>query len=119
MAKRPTPPGPLDKESLKFYNNLCKYLIDNNLIQEIDSVLIYQAAVWWGIYLVSVKGVQENGTTVTYPTGAQQVSPYVTNMSKANMALSKLLDKLGVGETARQKLKMGTGSDAHDPMDDL
>jgi P27 family predicted phage terminase small subunit len=118
-SKRPKPIGPLNKDGLKFYNDICKYLIANDLIQDIDGILIYQAAKWWEIYIASAKGVERNGTTVVYASGHQQVSPDVTNMMKAHVAFNKLLDKLGIGEAARQKLKMGTGSDEKDPMDNI
>lgn len=121
MEKRPIPkaPGRLDRDGKLFYRRLSEYLSTNDLIQDIDSLLVYQAAKWWEIYMISVRGVEKNGTTVVYSTGHQQVSPDISNMTKANAALAKLLDKLGVGESARQKLKMGTGGDDSDPMDDI
>ena len=117
--KIPPPPGPLNKDGQKFYNDLCKYLNYNDLIQDIDAILVYQAAQWWQIYITSVKGVEERGTTVTFASGHRQVSPDVTNMTKANASLAILLNKLGVGEAARRSLKMGTGSSEKDPMDSL
>lgn len=119
MKKIPKPPGPLNKDGKKFYDDIANYLVANDLIQDIDALLIYQAAKWWEVYMVSVKGVQELGTTVVYASGHQQVSPNVTNMMKAHVAFNKLLDKLGVGEAARQKLKIGAAVEGHDPMDEI
>lgn len=119
IKEAPEAPGPLKPEGQKFYNDVCVYLINNDLLQTVDSLLIYQAAQWWEIYLTSVHGVRKNGTTVVYKSGHQQVSPDVTNMVKSSSVLNRLLDKLGVGEQARMKLRMGSGGLEEDPMDSI
>ena len=116
--KIPKPPAKLQGTGSAFYDEVCTYLIDNDLLHKVDTALVYQAAKWWELYLRSAEGLKETGDFVEYASGHTQIHPNITNMAKSQQALNILFKKLGIGEEARQKLKIMEGNE-HDPMDDI
>lgn len=119
MTKVPEAPGPLTENGKRCYDQVGSYLIKNSMLQKVDTMLLYDLAIWWDQYLIAVNGVRENGTVQTFPNGTRQVSPDVTNLKQAHSAMNALFKKLGIGEEARQKLNMGEVGGGSDPMDEL
>jgi len=109
----------LSKEGQEMYDNIMDHLRKYDLYQEIDASLVFMTAIWWQNYLSAVDGIEKNGTVVYYDSGHQQVSPNISNLAKAQSELNRLFDKLGIGESSRQSLKLMAASDAYDPMENL
>lgn len=112
-------PRKLNEEGQQMHDNIMAHLRRNDLFQDIDSSLVFMTAVWWQNYLTALDGIEKHGTVVYYETGHQQVSPNVSNLVKAQSELNRLFDKLGIGESARQKLKIMEAPDGEDPMENL
>ena len=121
MIELPKPPGPLTSEGKYFYKNVGEYLIENNLLHKVDTTLLYTGASWWSIFCKSQAEIAKPDFeyVIYHDTVHQSSSPYIGNLLKANTALANIFTKLGVGEQARQKLKMMDGAGGEDPMDKL
>lgn len=112
-------PRDLSSEGQEMYDSIMEHLRKHDLYQDIDRTLVFMAAVWWQNYLEALDGVKKNGAVVYYESGHQQVSPNISNLMRAQSELNRLYDKLGIGEGARQKLKVMESVDGYDPMNDL
>ena len=117
-VKPPTCPVPLDKFAKKIYTQICKFLIENDAMANIDSLTIAMAA---GSYHMYVKNfliansetshVDEEGEIYytsnaiqEYSSGAKAVTPEYTIMERERTAWIKFTGLLGLTNHARERL---------------
>lgn len=116
----PPPIKPLEGEAKVFYDKVCGYLEEMDLVFVVDAMMVFQAAVWWMIYIDSVQEILDGKEQLmVYETGHSTIHPRVTKMKMATEKVLQLFRQLGIGEEARQRLKLMAQKEAKDPLDEI
>lgn len=116
--KPPTCPVPLDKFAKKIYTQICKFLIENDAMANIDSLTIAMAAGSYHLFIKNFLIVNKetmftdsegevyykSGAIQEYSSGARAVSPEFTIMERERTAWIKFTALLGLTVHARERL---------------
>lgn len=101
----PTPPAYLTPNAKKIYRKLCKFLISQNALCDIDSLYIGQAAAAFARYQNAEEDLASFGSIQSFQkSGTIQVSPYYTIMVNERKQCDIFSRRLGLNVSSREKL---------------
>jgi P27 family predicted phage terminase small subunit len=104
-TKIPTPEKYLTNRGRKIYRNICKHLLENDALCNIDSLYISQAAAAFDRYYQAEEDIITYGITQTFEkSGAVQVSPWYTIMTNERKQCEVFARRLGLNISSREKL---------------
>lgn len=113
----PPPPDYLTDRGHSAYYAICEHLKRVDALWKVDAMLIGKAAFWMQLWEEAVIEVRGN-TIQTFPNGAQQISPQLQVLDKAEQHVKKYYELLGIGVSAREGIgvfQVSGGDDAQDP----
>lgn len=92
--------------SKKIYRSICKFLISQSAMTDIDSLYIAQAAICFDRYSRMELFFAENPDDIiqTFQTGARQISPEYQVLLNERKAFEVFARRLGLNVAAREKL---------------
>lgn len=99
-----TVPDGLSDRGKQFYADLVKVLDDQNLIQDLDTSILFITANTWDNYLTAVESIKTDG--LTYKMGGFiKQNPAFRMMNDCQIAFRACVSELGLSPRARKMLK--------------
>lgn len=102
-SSRPQPPEELADEALLEWHRVCEELAAAQLLDRTDRAILTLYARTWAVWNAAARVVAVDGPVVLLPNNYPGESSEYKVMDKAGKQLDKLLDRLGLNPTARQK----------------
>jgi len=113
----PEPPEWLNEGGREFWEECCSVLVPMRHVTEADRAALGTLA----MALAELKNAREKmdsvGRTVTFETGAEQVSPYVTIFFKAMTHVKALLCEFGMTPSSRSRIVAKAKGEKEDPFE--
>lgn len=104
LDKAPPPQKYLSTDARKIYRAICKHLLENNSLCEIDSYYVSMAALSFCDFAKFAKEASENGYIQTYESGATNISTEYVIMRNERQAIETFCKNLGLNAKAREAL---------------